>query len=162
MDVRATVSPLACSLALLGMLGSLPVSAQQSTAQAKATTSQSAARIDNTESLPDSPDTVHSTSRDQPANDSIASLQEGQSESNPAPPAQTTPVQKPVGTAAAEASNVNAISASQPAGVAIAPAKQHRVRTIILRTGAIIGAGVAVGAIVALTAATSPKPPGAH
>jgi len=37
------------------------------------------------------------------------------------------------------------IAASQPAGVAIAPAKQRRTRTIILRMGAIIGAGVAVG-----------------
>jgi hypothetical protein len=89
-------------------------------------------------------------------------LEEGQSASNSAPAAQTTPLQKPVGTAAAEAGNANAIAASQPAGVAIAPAKQHRVRTIILKTGAIIGAGAAIGAIVALTAATPPKPPGAH
>lgn len=70
--------------------------------------------------------------------------------------------QKPVGTAAAEAPNVTGVAASQPAGVAIAPAKQRRVRTIILRTGALIGAGVAVGSVVALTAGTSSKPPGAH
>jgi hypothetical protein len=44
----------------------------------------------------------------------------------------------------------------------MAPAKQHRVRTIVLRTGAIIAAGVAVGAVIALTEATSSKPPGAH
>ena len=77
---------------------------------------------------------------------------------------QTTPrpSQKPVGTAAAEAPNASGIAASQPAGVAIAPAKQHRVRTLILRTGAIIGAGVAIGTVVALTAATPSKPPGAH
>jgi hypothetical protein len=75
--------------------------------------------------------------------------------------AQSTP-QKPVGTAAAEAPNASGVAASQPAGVAIAPAKQHRVRTIVLRTGAIIGAGVAVGSVVALTAATPGKPPGAH
>jgi hypothetical protein len=75
--------------------------------------------------------------------------------------AQSTP-QKPVGTAAAEAPNATGVAASQPAGVAIAPAKQHRVRTIVLRTGAIIGAGVAVGSVVALTAATPSKPPGAH
>jgi hypothetical protein len=74
----------------------------------------------------------------------------------------SAPVQKPVGTAVAETPNASGIAASQPAGVAIAPAKQHRVRTIVLRTGAIVGAGVAVGAIVALTAATPSKPPGAH
>jgi hypothetical protein len=76
-------------------------------------------------------------------------------------PAQSSP-QKPVGTAAAEAAHTTGIAASQPAGVAMAPAKQHRVRTIVLRTGAIIAAGVAVGAVIALTEATSSKPPGAH
>jgi hypothetical protein len=68
----------------------------------------------------------------------------------------------PVGTAVAESPNASGIAASQPAGVAIAPAKQRRVRTIVLRMGAIVGAGVAVGLVVALTAATSSKPPGAH
>jgi hypothetical protein len=72
------------------------------------------------------------------------------------------PVQKPVGTAVAGTPLASGIAASQPAGVAIAPAKQHRVRTIVLRTGAIIGAAVAVGTVVALTAATPSKPPGAH
>jgi hypothetical protein len=70
--------------------------------------------------------------------------------------------QKPVGTAAAGAIPTSGIAASQPAGVAVAPAKQHRVRTIILRTGAIVGAGIAIGAVVALTEATPSKPPGAH
>ncbi len=70
--------------------------------------------------------------------------------------------QNPVGTAVAEPTHAAGIAASQPAGVAIAPAKQHRARTIVIRVGAIIGAGVAVGTIVALTAATPSKPPGAH
>lgn len=72
------------------------------------------------------------------------------------------PPQRPVGTAAAEAPNTSGIAASEPAGVAIAPAKQRRARTIIIRTGAIIGAAVAVGVVVALTEATGSKPPGAH
>jgi hypothetical protein len=70
--------------------------------------------------------------------------------------------EKPVGTAAAGIMPASGIAASQPAGVAIAPAKQHRVRTILIRTGAIIGAGVAVGSVVALTEATPSRPPGAH
>jgi hypothetical protein len=119
--------------------------------------------------LPDSPGAVFSktasSSRQQQSGN-------GASTSNPPPaqaqPAQSQPAQsqqqpqKPVGTAAAEAPDTSGIAASQPAGVAIAPAKQHRVRTIVLRTGAIIGAGVAVGSVVALTSATSSKPPGAH
>jgi hypothetical protein len=77
------------------------------------------------------------------------------------PPSQTGP-QQPVGTAAAETSKASGIAASQPAGVAIAPAKQRRVRLIVIRVGAILGAGAAVGTVVALTQATPSKPPGAH
>jgi len=77
------------------------------------------------------------------------------------PPSPTAP-QQPVGTAAAETSKASGIAASQPAGVAIAPAKQRRVRLIVIRVGAILGAGAAVGTVVALTQATASKPPGAH
>lgn len=166
MHVRGTFSALACTLALLGMLdGALPAFGQQSAppTQSKSTTTKAVPKADSAESLPDSPDAVRPSLPDeQTAANSIAPLEEGQSQSDSAPPEQATPLDKPVGTAAAEASNANAIAASQPAGVAIAPAKQHRVRTLILRTGAIIGAGVAIGTVVALTAATPPKPPGAH
>jgi len=80
-----------------------------------------------------------------------------------APEPQTVPgPQKPVGTATAETPNVSGVAASQPAGIAMAPAKQRRVRTIVFRVGAIVGAGVAVGTVVALTRATPSKPPGAH
>ena len=78
-----------------------------------------------------------------------------QTDQNPKPP-------RPVGTAAAEAPKVNGVTAAQPAGVAIAPAKQRRVRTIVLRVGALVGAGAALGTVIALTAATPSKPPGAH
>ena len=53
-------------------------------------------------------------------------------------------LQRPVGTAAAEAPKVSGITAAEPAGAAIAPAKQHRVRTIVIKVGAILGAGAAV------------------
>ena len=85
-----------------------------------------------------------------------------QGEKSQAPEAQDQKPQRPVGTAAAESPTVNGITAAQPAGVAIAPAKQRRTRTIVIRTGAIIGAAAAIGAVVALTAGTSSKPPGAH
>lgn len=94
-----------------------------------------------------------------PSSSQPAQAQSAQSQS--AAQAQPSP-QKPVGTAVAEAPSASGIAASQPAGVAIAPAKQRRVRTIVLRMGAIVGAGVAVGSVVALTAATSSRPPGAH
>jgi hypothetical protein len=111
--------------------------------------------------LPDSPGAVASRAEEN------AQQQAGSAPSKPqaaqTQPAQSQPQpQKPVGTAAAEAPDTSGIAASQPAGVAIAPAKQRRVRTIVLRMGALIGAGVAVGSVVALTAGTSSKPPGAH
>lgn len=127
--------------------------------------------------LPDSPGTVQTQMQDaaqQPSGSSQSSItlapqDQSQTQSQPARPVQTSPTpppesktQRPVGTAAAEAPMVSGSTAAQPAGVAIAPAKQHRVRTIILRTGAIIGAGVALGATIALTEGTSSKPPGAH
>lgn len=81
---------------------------------------------------------------------------------DPAEAQQNKKLQRPVGTAAAEAPKVSGITAAQPAGTAIAPAKQHRVRTIAIKVGAIIGAGVALGTVIALTEATPSKPPGAH
>jgi hypothetical protein len=77
-------------------------------------------------------------------------------------PAAQAPAPKPEGTAAAGTNAATGVAASQPAGMAIAPAKQHRTRTIVLRTGAILGAGVAIGSVVALTQGTSSKPPGAR
>jgi hypothetical protein len=84
-----------------------------------------------------------------------------QSQAQPAQPQPQAP-QSPVGTAVAEPTHAAGVAASQPAGVAIAPAKQRRVRTVVIRVGAIIGAGVAVGTVIALTAATRGTPPGAH
>lgn len=112
--------------------------------------------------LPDSPDVTLSHLQD--AGDGQQETPQSQSAAPsqpvPSPPQQNQ--QRPVGTAAAEAPKVSGITAAQPAGVAIAPAKQRRVRTIVLRVGAIVGAGAALGTVIALTAATPSKPPGAH
>ena len=80
----------------------------------------------------------------------------------PAPQVQQGKPQRPVGTAAAESPMVSGVTAAQPAGVAIAPAKQRRVRTLVIKIGAIAGAGVALGTVMALTMGTPSKPPGAH
>jgi hypothetical protein len=75
---------------------------------------------------------------------------------------QAQETQRPVGTAAAEAPTVNGVTAAEPTGVAIAPAKQRRARTLVIKVGVIVGAAVALGAVIALTEATPSKPPGAH
>jgi len=121
-----------------------------------------AAQPSNQAELPDSPGTVLAQ-LGEPAQTQSTPSGAPATQASPSPAADTQSApQKPVGTAASEAPSVTGVAASQPAGVAIAPARQHRVRTIVLKMGAIIGAGVAVGTVVALTAATPSRPPGAH
>jgi len=119
--------------------------------------------------LPDSPSTVVAQQQATPKDDSAGqprqetkSAGDEQNTQQPAPAQTNQSLQRPVGTAAAEAPRVSGITAAEPAGVAIAPAKQHRVRTIAIKVGAILGASAALGTVIALTAATPSKPPGAH
>lgn len=118
--------------------------------------------------LPDSPGATMAKLQ-QPASSSSSATPQQSTAPAATPPQKTDQSQssqqapqRPVGTAAAEPTRAAGIAASQPAGVAVAPAKQHRARTIVIKVGALVAAGVAVGTVVALTAATSSKPPGAH
>ncbi len=72
------------------------------------------------------------------------------------PPAGT---ERPLGTAAAEIGNASGTAASKPAGIAIAPAKQHQSRALLLKLGAVLGAGVAIGTVMALSSASPSRPP---
>ena len=67
--------------------------------------------------------------------------------------------QEPVGAANAEKVPTAGGAASKPAGVAIAPAKQHQTRSLLLKIGAIAAAGVAAGTVYALSRGTSSTPP---
>lgn len=96
--------------------------------------------------LPDSPGAVWAKSQTPDPPTAAPAAGATQSES-PAvgqnPPNQNPPnkdddkkderLQRPVGTAAAEAPKVSGITAAEPAGAAIAPAKQHRVRTLVIK-----------------------------
>lgn len=66
---------------------------------------------------------------------------------------------EPVGAAAAEKVPTQGGAASKPAGVAIAPAKQHQTRSLLIKIGAIAAAGVAAGTIYALSRGTPSTPP---
>jgi hypothetical protein len=70
--------------------------------------------------------------------------------------------QEPVGTAAAGGVETTGVTASKPAGAAIAPAKQRRTRSFLIKVSAIVGASIAVGTVVALSNASPSRPPGAH
>lgn len=124
----------------------------KASAEASASTPNSEPRLISQSSTPAQP----AQNQSQSAPSQVpAQAQAQDSQSTPKKP-------EPVGTAAAEAPKTTGVAASQPAGLAIAAAKQRRRRTIIIRTGAIIGAGIAVGTVIGLTEATSSRPPGAH
>jgi len=74
-------------------------------------------------------------------------------------PQQPASTERPLGTAAAEIGNASGIAASKPAGVAIAPAKQHQSRSLLIKLGAVLGAGVAIGTVMALSNASPSRPP---
>jgi len=65
---------------------------------------------------------------------------------------------KPVGTAAAPYEKTTGVTASSPAGAVIAPGKQRRTRSILIKVGVIVGAAVAVGTVVALSRGSSSRP----
>jgi hypothetical protein len=65
---------------------------------------------------------------------------------------------KPVGTAAAPAEKSAGITASRPAGAVIAPAKQRRARSLVIRLAVVAGAAVAVGVVVGLSKASPSRP----
>jgi hypothetical protein len=96
----------------------------------------------------------------------------GAQQDQPSPnsaPAQTTvpeapkpkPQTEPVGAATAESVPTSGGAAAKPAGIAIAPAKQHQTRSLLLKIGAVAAAGAALGTIFALSHGTSSTPPGA-
>jgi hypothetical protein len=116
--------------------------------------------LDSGAQLPDSPGAT--LAELQPPQQAQTATPQASAPAGSQPPNETQPTQKPVGTAAAEPLHASGIAASQPAGVAVAPQKQRRTRTLVIKVGAIIAAGAAVGAVVALSAGTSSRPPGAH
>jgi cytoskeletal protein RodZ len=62
--------------------------------------------------------------------------------------------QEPLGVAAAPFTRPSGVTGSRPAGAVIAPAKQRRVRTILISVGVIVAAGIAVGTVAALSHAS--------
>lgn len=64
----------------------------------------------------------------------------------------------PVGTAAAPVVTPEGAPASRPAGAAIAPIKQRRTRSLAIRVGLLVGAGVAIGTVAGLTLGSSSRP----
>lgn len=75
-----------------------------------------------------------------------------------APDQQKNGASNPVGTAAAPYEKTTGVAASRPAGAVVAPAKQKRSRSFLIRVGLILGACAAVGTVVALSAGSPSRP----
>ncbi len=63
-----------------------------------------------------------------------------------------------VGTAAAPEAKASGVMSTRPAGAAMAPAKQRRVRSFLIKVGAVVGAAVAVGTVAALSKSSPSRP----
>jgi len=113
----------------------------------------------STQTVPQQPAPQSAAPVQQPA--APAETQPPQAQTQP-PSGQSTHPARPAGTAVAETPSTVGVAASNPAGAAIAPAKQRRVRVFLISVGAIVGAGVALGTVAALSAGSPSRPPGAH
>jgi hypothetical protein len=164
------------ALLLAGLLGLTPEFALAQTGQQS--TQQQATEVP-APAAPTQPGTESPAAQSPtaaPANNNEGNTAAPQSTNPPlpdAPSAQSTPVtqnqtndnapqQTPEGTAAAQAAKTKGGAASKPAGAAIAPAKQRRTRSLLIKMGVIAGAGVALGSVYALTRGSPARPPGAH
>lgn len=122
--------------------------------QASPSAEDAAGSIIAANALPDTPEPVSLQAQAQGARDSSSQSSSRQQQPATVPP---EPAQ-PVGTAAAPYEKTMGVAASRPAGAAIAPAKQKRVRTILISVGVIVAAGVAVGTVAGLSHASSSHP----
>jgi hypothetical protein len=138
--------PVAASLALFL---AAPFADAAATMPQQALSGQQPQSVSSTESLPQNP--TNQTAADQSQSGQLAN-----SQSTPDQP--QNGATKPVGTAAAPLDKGTGVAATRPAGAVIAPAKQRRARSILIRVGIVVGAAVAVGVVVGLSKASSSRP----
>jgi len=81
-----------------------------------------------------------------------------QTNTQPNTPQQQNMPQQPVGTAAAPYEKPTGVAGSRPAGAAIAPAKQRRVRAIVISLGLILAGAGAIGAVAGMSKASHSQP----
>jgi hypothetical protein len=104
------------------------------------------------------PQSSQSNTTGQKSGDSLPDAPQAQSAQSP--PGQQ-PASPPSGAAGAKAANVKGAPVAQPAGAAVAPARQHGHRSFLIKMGLVAGAGIAVGSAVALSERSPARPPGA-
>jgi hypothetical protein len=93
-----------------------------------------------------------------PAANGAAPASASQTSTPPAAPAPQMQTAPPEGVAIAPYEKDTGVAASRPAGAVIAPGKQRRRRSILIRVGLILGAAAAIGTVVGLSATSSSRP----
>jgi hypothetical protein len=155
-----------------------PPPQQQQNTQPPAANPQNPTGADQAAPAGQSPSSGATVNPSQPPLQPVTSYP-GPEESQPEPQQANTPAQdqngqnapeapqpkqkpsQPAGAAAAERVPTSGGAAAKPAGAAIAPAKQHQTRSLLIKIGAIAAAGAALGTIYALSRGTSSMPPNA-
>ncbi len=93
-----------------------------------------------------------------PAQQNLPTAPSTQLSQRPSQPSTVTT--EPLGTATAESVPASGGGASRPAGTAIAGEKQHQMRSLFLKLGAVAAAGIAIGTVAGLSKATPSTAPG--
>jgi hypothetical protein len=154
----------ACLIMLLAVPFAEAASTQaQATAagQQPATTSATQSQSSNGATGPANPATSQVSAT--PGSSTVVSSGDGNQEKSlatlpVAPQQQENGTPNPVGTAAAPYEKPTGIPASRPAGAVVAPGKQKRSRSFLIRVGLIVGACVAVGAVIGMSAGSPSRP----
>jgi len=123
---------------------------QQQPAPSGTTVNPSQAPLNPVTTYPDASDTQQQPSPNA-APQTTTTIPEGPQPKKPA---------EPVGAATAESVPTTGGAAAKPAGVAIAPAKQHQTRSLMIKIGSALAACAALGTVYALSHGTSSTPPG--
>lgn len=107
---------------------------------------------------PLAPVTTYPNASDTPQDQATAPAGNAQAATPDAPQPKQQPSQ-PVGAATAERVPTAGGAAAKPAGAAIAPAKQHQTRSLLIKIGAIAAAGAALGTVYGLSRSSPSTPP---
>lgn len=94
----------------------------------------------------------------QPTQQPSTTQTQPQTQSQPAQQPSTSQEQQPVGTAAAPYEKPTGVPGSRPAGAAIAPAKQRRVRAIVISLAVVLAGAGAIGAVAGMSKASHSQP----
>ena len=158
LSVSVTMSPLLVAQDATAPAGTAPTAPAQQSTQAAPATQQGTQPAPDSQQTPSNPNNLPPVEMPENPGQNNSTNQQNL----PSAPKQQGPAQ-PNGTAVAPPIELSGGAASKPAGVAIAPPKQRQIRSLLIKLGFLAGAGIAIGTVVGLSAASPghvPNSPG--